>query len=384
MKSKAVIPLVLGLVVGLAALKLGVDAVQKAQGGQKTGPEIEVVVTTVDVGATMEIMPDAVVVKKTLDTPLLPPNAFNKIEDVVGRVTSKTIVAGTPISPALLAPKGTIPGLGVKIPEGYRAVSVKIDEVTGVAYQLLPNSFVDVLVVMDVMQGRKRETMSRVILQNIQIATVGQLRGDPSEESKAGSKPAKSVTLLIKAEDVPKLHLAQTKGKVTLAMRGSEDELITAESNALERELLGAKPDEEPQLDTSQMPKPSMLALGGKSPTPTFPSGVASIMMPEAQPENPPFTTTVINGPLGAGSAGQVIRVTYKNAKSMEVVEVSKGRTTGDSSSMRFGAGERQAGGVQERSPFTDRDRTARRRGARRDSPANQEDEKESFKETGE
>ena len=369
MKSRAIIPLALGLVLGLVALKLGVDAIQRAQGGQTTSPEIEVVVATVDIGPTMRITPDAIVVKKTVRTPLLPSDAFSKVENVAGRVTNKTIPAGTPICPNLLAPEGTIPGLQVKIEEGYRAVSVRIDEVTGVAYQILPGSFVDVLVVMDVRRGRSKETMSRVILQNVQVAAVGQLRGDPNSED--GAAHANSITLLLKAEDVPKLHLAQIKGRITLAMRGGEDELLTAESNALESELLGQKPEEKTEPEGAPA-----------SPFPTVPSAIVSSMLADARPVHPPFTTTVINGPLGAGASGQVLRVTYANANSMDVVEVGKGRTTGDSSSMRFGSEEQQ---LQSRSRqlFSDRDRNLRRTGARSDVP-DRDDDGDTDKETGE
>ncbi len=369
MKSRAFIPLALGLVLGLVALKLGVDAIRRAQGGQTTGPEIEAVVATTDIGPTMRISADAVVVKRTKRTPLLPADAFSKIQDVVGRVTNITIPAGTPISPSLLAPEGTVPGLRVKIEEGYRAVSVKIDEVTGVAFQIPPGSFVDVLVVMDIQRGRAKETMSRVILQNVQVAAVGQLRGDPNNEDDATH--ANSVTLLLKAEDVPKLHLAQIKGRITLALRGGEDELLTAESNTLESELLGQKPENKTESESASA------AL-----SPAVPSAIVSSMLADARPVHPPFTTTVINGPLGAEASGQILRVTYASADSMEVVEVGKGRTTGDSSSMRFGVGEQQRQ-ASSRQLFSDRDRSLRRRGARGDV-ADRDDDGDTDKETGE
>ena len=371
-KSKAIIPLALGLVVGLAALKLGVNAIQKAQGRQVVAPEIEVVVATVDINPTVEIRPDMVVVKKTVRTPLRPTDAFTKIEEVVGRVTCKTFPAGTPISPALLAPEGTLPGLQVKIQEGYRAVSVKIDEVTGVAYQLLPGSFVDVLVVMDVRRGRRTETMSRVILQNIQVVAVGQLLGGTKDEG--GSSRAKSVTLLVRVQDVPTLHLAQTKGRITLAMRGTEDELVANAVGALESDVLGMKPKEKPEPGSAaQFPSPS------RPPSPF--ADLLAMNMVDPPDERPPHTTLVINGPLGAGTAGQVLRVTYKDAESMEVLEVSKGRTTGDSNSMKFGTGEAQ-GETRSRKLFGDRDQTLRRRGAH--GGAVNPDNEDNLKETGE
>ncbi|MFH0981639.1 MAG: Flp pilus assembly protein CpaB [Planctomycetota bacterium] len=354
-RSKAIIPLVLGLVIGVVALKLGIDTVRRAQGSHAVTPNLNVVVATVDIAPTVQITPEMVVVKRTPQTPLLPSEAFTKIEEVVKRVTNKTIPAGTPISPAVLAPEGTVPGLQVRIEEGYRAVSVKIDEVTGVAYQLLPGNYVDVLVVMDVNRGRQKETISRVILQHVQVAAVGQLLGDPGEEGTSHqSKAAKSATLLVPAEDVPKLHLAQIKGKITLALRGGEDESIAVASNARESELTGETEEKQPEPETAAA-------------VPTLPSALASTLMAGAPPARQPFTTTVINGPLGADASGQVLRVTYKDVDSMEVIEVSKGRTAGDTNSLRFGSGEPQVE-QPSRSPFGDRDRTLRRKGARNDA----------------
>jgi pilus assembly protein CpaB len=378
MKSKALIPLALGLVIGLVALKLGVDTVRKAKGTQTATREIDVVVATVDIGPTLQITPEMVVVKRTVPTPLLPRDAFTKTEEVVKRVSAKMIPAGTPLAASLLAPDGTLPGLQVKIQEGYRAVSVKIDEVTGVAYQLLPGTFVDVLVVMEVNRARQRETISRVILQNIQVAAVGQVLGKPGEET--GSAHAKSATLLVLAEDVAKLHLAQTKGRITLAMRGGEDEMITSESNALESELVGGPAAKAtPETPAAGAPAPGTGASGTTVP----PAALASALLADAPPVHPPFTTTVINGPLGSDAAGQVLRITYKDISSMEVVEVSKGRTTGDANSMQFGSGEATAGEQRTRNLFGDRDRDLRRSGAQ-DAGLNPEGENGNTKETGE
>lgn len=365
MKGKAVIPLVVGLGVGLLAIKLAVDAIRKAQGNTTTAPEVSVVVATADIGPTMALTHDMFVVKRSPASPLIPPNAYEKIEEVVGRVASKTILAGSPMSPALLAPEGTLPGLGVKIEEGFRAVSVKIDEVTGVAYQLLPGAFVDVLVVMDIKDGRRKETISRVILQKVQVAAVGQHLGDPNDEGT--NTKAKSVTLLVKAEDVPKLHLAQTKGKITLAMRSSEDEMMAGMENARESEILGFSPAD-PEEGVPDKPAPANAGLSSLT------GVLASSLMADAPPVRPPFTTTVINGPVASTAAGQVLRVTYRDNNSMDVLAVQEGRTSGDAGSLRFGAG-----AVDDQPPprrmFGERDRTLRKQGARDDQSAGDERE---------
>ncbi|MHC4065296.1 MAG: SAF domain-containing protein, partial [Planctomycetota bacterium] len=105
MKSSAIIPLVLGAIVGLVAIKFGVDAIQRAQG------EPTELVTTLtaktDIPASSAITEDMVAVVETPVSPLVPEGGLSSVEDVVGRVTSKAIPQGSVISPLSLAPLGT-------------------------------------------------------------------------------------------------------------------------------------------------------------------------------------------------------------------------------------------------------------------------------------
>jgi len=240
MKGKAVIPLVLGLLIGLVAVKYVIDTVRKAQASGQARSTVHVVRAKQDIGAYLEINEDMVEVVETADGQLAPSSdRIEKVEDAIKRVTAKSIPAKAPVLLSMLAPKGARPGMVARIPTGFRAVSVKIDEVTGVAYQLKPGDWVDVNVVMDVNSGsRKKETISEVILQRIQVAAIGQ--GVQTEPSGNKVKPAKSATLLVKEEEVPKLHLAATRGKITLSLRGEQDsELSEKQAKASNRDLFG-------------------------------------------------------------------------------------------------------------------------------------------------
>jgi pilus assembly protein CpaB len=310
MKSKAIIPLLLGVIVGLAAIKFGVDALQRAQG--EPSETITTVVARSDISESVEVTPDMVTTVQTALSPLVPDGAFTKAEDVVGRVTSKGIPKGTAISPLWLAPPGTPPGLTERIEEGFRAVSVKIDEVSGVAGQIKPGDFVDVIVVMKISRGRETETISRIILQRIKVLAVGQNLGDP--RGKAGpQKLARSVTLLVQDAEVPKLHLAQTQGKVTLAMRGSDDQLMADTGHASTGEWLNPRP---PQAEDDSTPEATPLA------------GLFSqVAEPDAPKEKETFAVTVVNGPLRAQGTSPVQQVIYENRDSMKVINVGTGRT---------------------------------------------------------
>ena len=230
MKGKAIIPLLLGLGIGLVAVKFAVNTIKRAQAAGHTTETIKVVRAKQDISAYEEIAVEKVELVETVDNLFAPANdRIGALDDVVGRVSAKTIPKGTAVWKSLLAPEGTGPGMVGRIPPGYRAVSVKINEVTGVAYQIKPGYWVDVIVVIDIDSSTrgKRETVAEVILQHVRVVAIGHATEPGTNEPMSKVKPAKSATLLVAEADVPKLHLAATRGKITLAMRG-EDEQMTA------------------------------------------------------------------------------------------------------------------------------------------------------------
>jgi Flp pilus assembly protein CpaB len=247
---------------------------------------------------------------ETADSLFAPENErLGAIEDVVGRVTSKGIPEHTPILKSMLAEKGTAAGLIGRIPHGFRAVSVKIDEVTGVAFQLKPGDWVDVIVVMDVatsQRGRK-ETIAEVLLQHVQVAAIGHTTSGHQNPSESKVKPAKSATILVTEEDVPKLHLAGTRGKITLAMRGADDETKSPTHSANLTDIL------EQITGTSGVDKNA----NGQAP-------VKPIRF--RQEEELPHSVLVFHGNIGnAKSRSTVEQITFESKDSPKIVGVSTG-----------------------------------------------------------
>jgi pilus assembly protein CpaB len=239
MKHRAIIPLVVGLGVGLIAVKLSLDVVQRARAGNSNEDMAPVVVAQQLIPMGVEVKPSMLSVTKTSKT-LAPQGAFDDPKKLDGRVVRTQIPKGVPVIEEMLAAPGTPPGMASLVPSGYRAVAVKVDEDSSVAGFLKPGCRVDVAAIMCVRSAKgPSETISKVILEDVMVGAVGQsLTGDTSSNANL----SRSVTLLVKPEEVAVLHLAATQGKIRLAMRHYEDEGSTGESIARENDLDSDEP----------------------------------------------------------------------------------------------------------------------------------------------
>ena len=139
--------------------------------------------------------------------------------EVIGRGVIGKVHRNEPLLMAKLASKEAGGGLPITIPPGFRAVSVEVDEVVGVAGFVLPGTLVDVLAT--VMPGTNRsETTTRMILQKIPVLTA-----DQSYQSDPAGDPVlvTVVTLLVKPDEAEALTLASTEGRIQLALRNTLD-----------------------------------------------------------------------------------------------------------------------------------------------------------------
>lgn len=145
------------------------------------------------------------------------PGAFATPQPVIGRIVMYPLSAGEPILERQLASPGSGLGLTMKIPDGMRAISLRSDEVVGVAGFLLPGTHVDVLVTMKPPTG---DTITNTVLQDVQVLASGQ-KIEPDPEGKPVT--ATVVTLLVKPEDAEKVDLAATQGIVHFVLRNGVD-----------------------------------------------------------------------------------------------------------------------------------------------------------------
>ena len=167
-----------------------------------------------------------------------PDGVFRKLDEVVGRVAVTPIGLREPITKMKLAPEGTGAGLPAVIPEGYRAMTVRVDNVIGVSGFVMPGSHVDVVaVIVPVTQNATSQgPISKIVLQNIKVLASGAKIDSPQDQRQPTDVNA--VTLLVTPEQAEKLVLATNEGKLQLVMRNYGDQEDTQTPGANKATLL--------------------------------------------------------------------------------------------------------------------------------------------------
>ena len=150
-----------------------------------------------------------------------PEGTFSQPADLVGRGLIVPVVKNEPILPAKLSSKEAGAGLPPVIPEGMRAVSVRVNEVIGVAGYVLPGTRVDVVATASP-NSERADMTSKLILSNVQVLTAGTRMEQDQEKGKPMQVTV--VTLLVNPEQSERLALASTEGKIQLALRNPMDQ----------------------------------------------------------------------------------------------------------------------------------------------------------------
>jgi pilus assembly protein CpaB len=146
------------------------------------------------------------------------PGAFNRVEDVINRGVLTEVLENEPLTASKLAVPGAGAGLPPTITPGMRAISLRVNEVVGVAGFVTPGNRVDVFVTLK--QGDS--TLTKVVLSNVQVLTAGTKY--EQDKSRSGEAiPSTVVTLLLTPEDAERVVLAATEGQIMLALRNPLD-----------------------------------------------------------------------------------------------------------------------------------------------------------------
>jgi pilus assembly protein CpaB len=150
----------------------------------------------------------------------LPAGSFRDPQEIVGRGLIQAVAQNETVLPGKLAPVGAGAGLPPVIPQGMRAVSVRVNDVVGVAGYVLPGTRVDVVATVSPTTNQIDMT-SKVVLTNVLVLAAGTRIERDGEENKPISVSV--VTLLVNPTDAERLTLASTEGKIQLALRNPLD-----------------------------------------------------------------------------------------------------------------------------------------------------------------
>jgi pilus assembly protein CpaB len=169
----------------------------------------------------------------------VPAGAFKDPQEVIGRGLIQALAQNEVVLPAKLAPVGSGAGLPPVIPEGMRALSVRVNDVIGVAGYVLPGTRVDVVTTVSP-TNQQTDMTSKVVLTNILVLAAGTRIERDAEENKPVSVSV--VTLLVDPTEAERLTLASTEGKIQLALRNPLDKTQPPTPGVRPAVLLGYAP----------------------------------------------------------------------------------------------------------------------------------------------
>jgi pilus assembly protein CpaB len=161
--------------------------------------------------------------------------AYTRVEDVVNRGLVAPVVENEPLTATKVASPEAGAGLPPVITPGMRAISLKVDEVIGVAGFVVPGAKVDVVMTMN----QQNESVSRVVVSNIIVLAAG-TKIDQDQARDGKPLPTTVVTVLVTPEDAERISLAGSVGRVTLTLRNPLDVEPTKTNGIRVASLLGA------------------------------------------------------------------------------------------------------------------------------------------------
>src|SRR5690349_2400243 len=227
---RAIGMLVLSVVIGLVATVIAPGWV--AQQGRAASNKVVVAAVDIDLGSRLNAQQ-----LKTIDWPSgsLPNGSVSDPQTLQDRVVKTSVMRGEPILEAKLAPVGSSGGLSAVIPEGKRAITVRVNDVIGVAGFALPGNYVDIVVNTQLdNEGHGDKQISKIVLEHILVLAVAQ------EANRDETKPkvVNAVTLEVTPEQAEKLDLARSVGTLSLVLRNQVDPQSAQTDGATKLSLL--------------------------------------------------------------------------------------------------------------------------------------------------
>lgn len=222
--QRSLTSLIAGVVLGVVAVLLMALYLRSEKPVAASQQLATIVVSGADFTAGMPIRPEMLKLAPW-PTSSIPDGSFVNVNDIYrgsttpeDRVALKVVKTGEPILRTNISGFGGRATMSREVARGMRAVSISINDVSGVAGFILPGDHVDVMLTRQVLNGGPEPLATDVILQNITILGIDQLVDQQHDKPQL----ARTVTVEVTPEQAQKLALAQQAGSLSLALRNAE------------------------------------------------------------------------------------------------------------------------------------------------------------------
>ena len=260
-----------------AALLMGILAAFMAYSYMSTpSPTTEAAAKVTVIAARNDISMGAILTAEMLQTQSvapenLPPDAVTDPQAALGMVVISDIKAGEPLKIGDISGKTRLSHM---IPKFMRAVTVAIDPIIGVGGYLEPGDRGDVVATFNSNAG----TLTKIVLQDAQLIAIGsevveEKQPSSGEGVKAAPKAQTNATLAVMPSEAERLILAESRGKLRLVLRRSDDSTYTQTKGITSRALFGVvTPDVPPKVTRPASPAGSMMRPGPSAAVPQLPT----------------------------------------------------------------------------------------------------------------
>lgn len=233
--SRALIMLAIAMLAGLAAVVFASRWLIHTSSSAVT----TVAVATDDINLGQPLNANLI---RTVSWPTssVPPGSFTDAKSLEGRVVRTSLARGEPVLESKLAPLGTKGGLSAVINDGDRAITVRVNDVIGVAGFALPGNYVDVIVntQQPEIKNDQQQSISKIVLEKILVLAVAQQVSRDDTQPKV----VNAVTLEVTPDQAEKLDLARSVGTLSLVLRNQVDKDTLTTKGATKFTLLGTPP----------------------------------------------------------------------------------------------------------------------------------------------
>lgn len=192
---------------------------KKEVGVVKSVETVPVAVAALDLYGGSVINRERVKLKTFMAGSLQEGTFFSDLEALEGRVVLSPVKAGEPVLLSRLAPESLAHGgVPAVIKENKRAISLRVDQVIGVAGFIKPGDKVDILVTLSNPDGG--ETITKIVLENMLVLATG---AQVAKSAEGAAAPVGVITIEVTPEEAEKVALATTMGRIQLALRSYKD-----------------------------------------------------------------------------------------------------------------------------------------------------------------